>query len=103
MKRFLPIIAIFLLLPLTALPAAPKSKSETSLQEQVCPVPRFQSGDRWCVLGDSITHGGFYHRYVELFYLTRFPSLQLDVTNCGIAGDTAAGGEKRLAWDCLNA
>jgi len=103
------LITALLLSPLAALPAAevnastPEPPSAINLQAQTRPVPRFQSGDRWCVLGDSITHDGLYHRYVELFYLTRFPSLQLEVINCGIAGDTAAGAENRLAWDCLNA
>ena len=103
MKRTISILAGLLLLPLAALSADPETQIVTNNQEQARPVPRFQSGDRWCVLGDSITHGGFYHRYVELFYLTRFPSLQLDVINCGISGDTATGAEKRLPWDCLNA
>jgi len=109
MKRSIILTTLLLLSSLAALHAAevnsstPVSQSAISLQEQIHPVPRFQSGDRWCVLGDSITHAGFYHRYVELFYLTRFPSLQLDVISCGIAGDTATGAEKRLAWDCLNA
>ena len=66
-------------------------------------VPRFQSGDRWCVLGDSITHGGSYHKYVELFYFTRYPTQQLEVVNCGISGDSAVGALKRLDWDCLEA
>ena len=62
----------------------------------------FKDGDRWCVLGDSITHGGLYHKEVELFYLTRFPEKSLEVINCGIAGDTARGALKRLGWDCLD-
>ena len=67
------------------------------------PLPAFQAGDRWCVLGDSITEGGYYHRYVELFYCTRFPERKLDVLNCGIRGDTAPGALRRLQWDCLAA
>lgn len=75
-----------------------------SLPAQVAtPPPAFQSGDRWGVLGDSITRSGQYHRYVELFYLTRFPTLKLDVINCGISGDTAPGAVQRLKWDCLDA
>lgn len=62
----------------------------------------FSDGDRWCVLGDSITHGGYYPKYVELFYVTRFPDRKLEVLNCGIAGDTATGALKRLGWDCLD-
>ena len=103
MKNAITLVVALLIAPLPLLRAAPEAQLATNLLTQVRPVPPFQSGDRWCVLGDSITHGGFYHRYVELFYLTRFPSLQLDVINCGIAGDRATGGEKRLAWDCLNA
>jgi len=63
----------------------------------------FVAGDRWCVLGDSITESGYCHRYVELFYCTRFPERKLDVVNCGIRGDTAPGALQRLQWDCLNA
>ena len=71
-----------------------------------CPaidVPQFQPGERWCVLGDSITHSGSYHKYVELYYFTRFPTQPLDLINCGIAGDTAPGAVRRLQWDCLDA
>lgn len=68
--------------------------------EPIPPKP-FQDGDRWCVLGDSITRSGQYHQYVELFYLTRFPSQKLNVINCGISGDTAPGALRRLQWDCL--
>jgi len=68
----------------------------------LAPAP-FIEGDRWGVLGDSITRSGQYHRYVELFYLTRFPSRKLDVINCGISGDTAPGALRRLQWDCLDA
>lgn len=66
-------------------------------------VVPFQSGDRWCVLGDSITRSGQYHRYIELFYQTRFPAQKLEVINCGISGDTAPGALQRLQWDCLDA
>jgi lysophospholipase L1-like esterase len=76
----------------------------TSLTAQGNRPPRaFQPGDRWCVLGDSITRSGQYHRYIELFYLTRYPARKLDVINCGISGDTAPGALQRLQWDCLDA
>jgi lysophospholipase L1-like esterase len=103
MKHTQALLAALLFGSLAALHAAPETQPATDAQAQPLQLPRFQSGDRWCVLGDSITHRGFYHRYIELFYLTRFPSLKLDVINCGISGDRATGGEKRLAWDCLNA
>jgi lysophospholipase L1-like esterase len=63
----------------------------------------FESGDRWCALGDSITASGQYFRYIELFYLTRFPEKKLEVVNSGINGDTASAVLKRLDWDCLDA
>ena len=66
-------------------------------------VPQFQSGDRWCAVGDSITYMGGYHHYVELFYVTRYPERTLDVFNCGIPGDTAGATLKRIGWDCLPA
>jgi lysophospholipase L1-like esterase len=66
-------------------------------------VPPLVAGDRWCVLGDSITHSGLYHREIELFHATRFPGRPVDVINCGLAGDTATGALKRLQWDCLDA
>ena len=75
----------------------------TGLLSAQAPVPAFQPGERWCVLGDSITEGGSYHRYMELFYCTRFPDRKLEVVNCGIRGDTAPGALRRLRWDCLAA
>ena len=66
-------------------------------------VPQFQAGDRWCVLGDSITHAGSYHQQIALFHLARHPAQPLEVINCGIGGDSAPGATKRLSWDRLNA
>ena len=90
MTKTLLFLAALLLEPRAALFAAP----------QAAPAP-FESGDRWCALGDSITEGGYYHRYVELFYQTRFPQRKLDVVDCGIRGDTAPRAAQRVQWDCL--
>jgi lysophospholipase L1-like esterase len=66
------------------------------------PKPQaFQKGETVCVIGDSITHGGFYHSNLYLFYVTRFPDRELHLFNCGISGDTAAGAVRRLDWDIL--
>lgn len=62
-------------------------------------APKFQDGDRICFIGDSITHGGGYHTQVLLFYLTRFPQMKLEASNCGISGDSAAGAVRRYDWD----
>ncbi|MHB1458329.1 MAG: SGNH/GDSL hydrolase family protein [Armatimonadota bacterium] len=62
----------------------------------------FKLDDRWCAVGDSITHGGSYHEFVYLYYATRFPNQNIKVYNCGIGGDSAPGVLKRLKWDVLN-
>ena len=110
-----PHLAAFTLLFLL-LTAAPSIAQQTQLPAQSVPppiaqrsptlateVPMIHSGDRWAVLGDSITHNGLYHRYIQLFYLTRFPGQSLELVNCGISGDSASGALKRLQWDCLDA
>lgn len=61
----------------------------------------FQKGETVCIIGDSITHGGTYHANLYLFYVTRFPDRELQLFNCGISGDTAAGAGRRLDWDIL--
>ncbi|MEI6501069.1 MAG: GDSL family lipase, partial [Armatimonadota bacterium] len=55
------------------------------------PAPQFQSGDVVALVGDSITHGRKWHRYVYEYYLTRFPDWQVRFVNEGIAGDSAGG------------
>lgn len=59
----------------------------------------FEDGDRVCFVGDSITHGGLYHSYVQLFYTTRFPGRKIHFFNCGISGDSAGGAGQRFPWD----
>lgn len=53
-------------------------------------VRAFQSGDRVCFLGDSITKGGRYQQLLELFYTLRFPDRPIEFLNCGIGGDRAS-------------
>jgi lysophospholipase L1-like esterase len=67
---------------------------------QTAPKP-FTDGDTVCFLGDSITHGGNWHRYIELFYVSRQPEKKINIINCGIGGDRADGALKRLDWDVL--
>jgi len=75
--------------PAAAAPAAP-------------PAVGFRNKDRWCVIGDSITHSGSYHEWIELYYITRLPGAVVEDFNCGISGDRAAGGLQRLNWDILS-
>ena len=50
----------------------------------------FESGDRVCFLGDSITKSGSYHELLEIFYAVRFPDRIIDFFNCGVGGDRAS-------------
>ena len=61
----------------------------------------FVKRDRWCAIGDSITHGGNYHKYIYLYYATRFPQERFSLFNCGSGGDTAAGTLWRMDPDIL--
>ena len=55
----------------------------------------FKDGETVCFFGDSITHGGFYHKFVTDYYLTRFPGRNIRFRNVGVAGDTAGGARMR--------
>jgi lysophospholipase L1-like esterase len=78
----------------------------SSLAARLCAQPAtapepFAAGDRWCAVGDSITHSGPYHGLVWLYYVTRFPERVIEPSNAGLSADTAAGGLRRLEWDIL--
>jgi lysophospholipase L1-like esterase len=88
MFRSLTVMLIMLALATALAGAAPTS-------------PQFQSGDVVAVIGDSITHGRKWHRYVYSYYLTRFPDRHVRFVNLGIAGDSAGGALRRLDWDIL--
>lgn len=51
----------------------------------------FRDGDVFGLVGDSITHGGFYTEPLLNFYATRFPNTRLLIKNFGISGDTCQG------------
>lgn len=59
----------------------------------------FRDGDRWAVVGDSVTQNGYYHAWIAAYYATRFPDRTIDIFNCGISGDSAAGTRRRYDWD----
>lgn len=59
----------------------------------------FQTDDRWSIVGDSITHNGTWHTLVKAFYFTRYPSLNLQAFNAGVAGDKTSGALRRYEWD----
>ena len=59
----------------------------------------FNKGERVVFVGNSITHGGHYHSFVWLYYMTRFPDRPITVMNAGIGGETALDIKNRLARD----
>ena len=61
----------------------------------------FNSGDRVCFVGNSITNNGEYHHNILLYQVTRFPNLPIQFFNCGISGDVISGVFKRLEDDIL--
>jgi lysophospholipase L1-like esterase len=65
-------------------------------------VAPFKDGDRAVFLGNSITDGGHYHSYIWLWYMTRFPDMNLRIINAGIGGDTAGNMYNRLDTDVFN-
>jgi lysophospholipase L1-like esterase len=98
--------SLFALVTLCFVSAEPELKagSGASISPEAGSVPldsQFRTGDRWCAIGDSITHSGLYTHYVYLFYATRFPDRAIDFFNCGTAGDMAKGGVARLQKDIL--
>lgn len=67
----------------------------SALAQQI--IPQFKADDRVALVGDSITHGGHYHSYIWLYYMTRFPDMPLTLYNCGVGGDTA--GDMLTRWE----
>lgn len=88
MKKFIVLIAVVCMVYTTAF-------------AQV--VKPFKEGERAVFLGNSITDGGHYHSYIWLYYMTRYPNMNLRIFNGGIGGDTAFDMNKRLDGDifCL--
>lgn len=64
-------------------------------------VARFADGERIVFFGDSITHSGRWHSYLQLFWNTRYPGSGVRIMNCGIGGDTASGSLARIDVDLL--
>lgn len=58
--------------------------------------------ERVVVFGDSITCGGGYIGYLQLFTILRNPGSQTVFMNAGIPGDTAGRALPRLGWDVLD-
>ena len=74
------------------------AKSLTPLAAQTA-IPVFRPGEVVALVGDSITHGGHYHSYIWLYYMTRFPGMPVTLINCGVGGDEAGSILDRWDWD----
>lgn len=59
----------------------------------------FADEDRVAFLGDSITQGGRYLGYLQLFHCLRHSGSRAEFLNVGVSGDTAKGGLSRFDWD----
>jgi len=62
-------------------------------------VDRFAPDERVVFFGDSITHGGHYLYYLQLFQDLRHPGRGTRILNGGISGDSAYGAVRRFADD----
>ncbi len=65
-------------------------------------TPPFKKGERVVFVGNSITHGGHYHSFIWLYYITRFPEMPITVMNAGIGGDCAWDIGERLEEDIFS-
>ncbi|RYY30459.1 MAG: hypothetical protein EOP41_00555 [Sphingobacteriaceae bacterium] len=61
----------------------------------------FKAGDRVVFVGNSITHGGHYHSYIWLYYITHFPNMRLTFFNEGVGGDVVQQMYYRMDGDVL--
>lgn len=59
-------------------------------------IQPFKTGDRIAFVGNSITDGGFYHSYIWLYYMTRFPNTRIQILNRGVGGDDIGQMNDRL-------
>lgn len=65
-------------------------------------IKPFKEGERAVFLGNSITHGGHYHSYIWLYYMTHFPNMPITIFNGGVGGDAASDELKRLDNDIFS-
>ena len=63
------------------------------------PAFTLKDNDTWVMAGDSITAQRLHTNYIEAFFRTRFPQLNLHFRNSGIGGNTAASVIGRFDYD----
>ncbi len=64
--------------------------------------PLFNDGDKVCFVGNSITMGGAYTKYIMQYYTTRYPLMRLHYRNNGLGGDITRGVLERIDTDILS-
>lgn len=65
-------------------------------------IPKFKKGERVAFVGNSITHGGHYHSFIWLYYMTRFPDKPITIMNAGIGGESAWDIKERMNDDVFD-
>ena len=65
------------------------------------PVAKIAPGERIVFFGDSITHGGSYIFFIQLFEDLRHHGSGTVMMNAGISGDSAGGGCRRWEYEVL--
>ncbi len=63
--------------------------------------PLFEDGDKVCFIGNSITMGGQYTKYIMQYYTTHYPKMRLHYRNNGLGGDITRGVLDRIDSDIL--
>lgn len=61
----------------------------------------FKDNDRIVFIGNSITHDGRYHMFLQMYLATRYPDIKIEYYNCGVAGDVADGMINRFEADIM--
>lgn len=82
------------------LTASAQQKKKTTINSNPTYLQKiFKQNDRVMFLGNSITHGGRFHSYIWLYYMTRFPNLRFTILNGGVGGDIIANINNRMEED----
>ncbi|RCH55327.1 hypothetical protein DJ568_09100 [Mucilaginibacter hurinus] len=100
-KCFTPLLLLLAVMAITQ-SCSNKTMRKSPAQQQTPTVKLFKKNDRVMFLGNSITHGGRYHNYIWLYYMTRFPDLRFTILNGGVAGDIIANINNRLQEDIFS-
>ncbi|KKR03523.1 MAG: Lipolytic enzyme, G-D-S-L [Candidatus Uhrbacteria bacterium GW2011_GWF2_39_13] len=66
------------------------------------PLGKINGVQKVVFYGDSITQGGWYLYYIQLFYATRFPDMRITIENAGVSGASATTSLPRLESDVLS-